>query len=688
MSKHEVAAIRRTVSFEITPQMNEPPPRVTDCPRAVVGALIALLALFVVLCVGSGWNTSPTFDETFLIGAGYSFLKGDVHAQPTANLVLAEKWVALPLLAMKVDQPTEKERSAAEALRQNAYWVSLFRSEPHMFAMLRATRAMNTLLGVALALVVFFWSRRLHGDGAGLISLAFCCLCPVVMANSGLATTDIATALFFSLAVWSFWILLHRVSGWTVLWCGLAVGGLMATKLSGVLFVPMAVLMMAAKLGLRHPVTVALPGRVAREEANASRHFFLLAAASMAAALVGYFTLWAIYGFHYSFGVQTPDGSALWHLFNGQPEGLVSSYIEWGRKLRLFPEHFLIDTRLFALSVQQRQAFLMGGYSRVGWWYFFPVAWFFKTPIPFLIAVLASLVVVIPAAGRRLANGAGGAAASAINFYEFTPLAVLFVVYLGAMMSGNLNIGIRHLLPVYPVLFVLAGVLARARWWHRPSGTMLAGALITWSACEVWAVYPQTLAYFNEFAGGSGNGWRILVDSSYEWGQDLPAVEKWVARRAGRPGPRPPVYFSYFGSGLLQPFKLDEVVLLPSYFDQGRSFQLTLKPGTYMISATMLQSVYNHTAFGPWRDSYENEYRNLLPFINQLKQRPDMGTFRQLTRAGVIARYDDLRLARLCAWLRKREPDERITYGVLVYELNQAQLDEALSGLPAELRSN
>jgi Dolichyl-phosphate-mannose-protein mannosyltransferase len=668
--------------------MNEPPPCVTDCPRAIVGAIIALLALFAVLCVGSGWNTSPTFDETFFIGAGYSFLKGDVHAQPTANLVLAEKWVALPLLAMKVDQPTEKERRASEARRQNAYWVSLFRSEPHMFAMLRATRAMGTLLGVALALVVFFWSRRLHGDGAGLISLAFCCLCPVVIANSGLATTDIATTLFLSLAVWSFWTLLHRVSGGTVLWCGLAVGGLMATKLSGVLFVPMAVLMMAARLWLRHPVAVALPGRAAREETNSSRQFFFLAFASMAAALVGYFILWAIYGFHYSFGVQTPDGSALWNLFNGQPEGLVSNCIEWCRKLRLLPEHFLIDTRLFTLSVQQRQAFLMGGYSRVGWWYFFPVAWFFKTPIPFLVAVLAGLIVVIPAGWQRLAKGAGGAAASAINFYEFTPLAVLFVVYLGAMMSGNLNIGIRHLLPVYPVLFVFAGVLARARWWHRPSGTVLAGALFAWSACEVWAVYPQTLAYFNEFAGGPRNGWRILVDSSYDWGQDLPAVEKWVGRRAGRPGPKPPVYFSYFGSGLLRPFKLDEVVLLPSYFDQPRSFQVTLKPGTYIVSATMLESVYNHTAFGSWRDAYESEYQNLIPLIDQLKRRPDMAMFGQLNRTGAIQHFDELRLARLCAYLRKREPDERITYGVLVYELNQAQLDEALSGPPAELRSN
>ena len=658
----------------------------TDRPGTVIGAIIALLTLFVVLCVGSGWNTSPTFDEPFFIGAGYSFLKGDVHAQPTGNLVLAEKWVALPLLAMKIEQPTEAEYHMAETQLRNAYWLSLFRSKDDMFARLRAARAMNTLLGVALALVVFFWSRRLHGTGAGLISVAFCCLCPVVIANSGLATTDIAATLFFALAVWSFWTLFHRISAWTVLWCGLAVGGLMATKLSGVLIVPMAILMLAAKLALRHPVTVALPGRVPRQE---TRQAFLLVSAAMAAALVAYLTLWAAFGFHYSFGMQTPTGSYHWYLFEGQPEGLVSNYVAWCREFRLFPEHFLIDVRLLGLTIEHHRNFILGQYSPAGWWYFFPVAWFFKTPISFLIALLAGMILVLQACRQRSVKGAASpAAASVINFYECTPLAVLFAVYLGVTMAGTANIGIRHLLPVYPVLFILAGVLARARWWSHRSGPVLAGALLVWSAGEVWAVYPQMLAYFNEFAGGPKNGYRILVDSSYDWGQDLPSVEKWIARRAGQPGPKPPVYFSYFGSGALSLFKLNEVVLLPSWFDPPRKLQLTLKPGTYIISATMLESVYNHTAFGPWRDSYESEYQRLTPVIGQIGQSHDSAAFARLAKTGAMQRYDELRLARLCAYLRKREPDERITYGVLVYELNQAQLDEALRGPPAEFQPN
>ncbi|MGA3008330.1 MAG: hypothetical protein ABSE59_10615, partial [Opitutaceae bacterium] len=168
---------------------------------------------------------------------------------------------------------------------------------------------------------------------------------------------------------------------------------------------------------------------------------------------------------------------------------------------------------------------------------------------------------------------------------------------------------------------------------------------------------------------------------------DLPAVEKWLARRAGRPGSDRPVYFSYFGSGCLDAFDLKGALLLPSFIDPPRRFILTLEPGTYLISATMLQSVHNRTAFGPWCKSYEDEYKTLAARINRIEQRPQDGAeLKTFAQTGLLQRYDDLRLARLCGYLRKREPDERITFGILVYELNQAQLDQALSGPAPEGR--
>ncbi|HZP59390.1 MAG TPA: glycosyltransferase family 39 protein [Opitutaceae bacterium] len=651
--------------------------------------------MFGVLCIGSEWNASPTFDEPGLISAGYAYLTGDIHAPPVANLVLAEKWTALPLFFVKACSPSGREYRAGQIGRPNTYeeWISFFRRKEDPAA-LRTARAMITLLGIGLALVIFFWSRQLHGNIAGLFSLAFYCLSPVVIANSGLASTDIPTALFFTIAVWAYWRLLHHISAKTMLWCGLAIGGLVTTKLSGLLIMPMAVIMLGLRLLLRRPLKVSIPGRGTKEEREPSRQALFLIFPVIATAIISYLVLWAVYNFHYSFGLQTPAGSQFWAHLGGQPEGFASKLIDWSRKWRVLPEHFLIDVRLFMMTTQRRPAFLLGQYSMTGWWYFFPVAWFFKTPVSFLVATAAAIVVVGKKGCSRLIRAADGSTETAtVNYYEFIPLVVMFAVYLAVMMAGNLNIGIRHLLPIYPALFILVGVLANG-WRSRPFvGAILISGLIIWSIGEAWRGYPQMLAYFNPFAGGPKNGYRVLVDSSLDWGQDLPAVEKWIARYGGQVGPKAPLYFSYFGSEELDSFNLGETIILPSFIDQKRLFQYRLRPGTYLVSATMLQGVYQRLSgpwgdayeaayFGHWNSVYEREYQNLTGQIERLKPGSDSAIFAQLVRNGVVRRYDDLRWARLCAYLRKREPDDRVSYSILAYKLDQAQLDEALHGTP------
>src|SRR5579871_4516975 len=104
--------------------MNVPFHRAPACRWLVTVGVVTILCIFAALCVGSYWNNSPTFDETYFIGDGYAFLKGDPFSQPKGNLVLSEKWMALHLLAMKVAEPTAQERKIAQQFRENAYWYS------------------------------------------------------------------------------------------------------------------------------------------------------------------------------------------------------------------------------------------------------------------------------------------------------------------------------------------------------------------------------------------------------------------------------------------------------------------------------------------------------------------------------------------------------------------------------------
>ena len=47
-------------------------------------------------------------------------------------------------------------------------------------------------------------------------------------------------------------------------------------------------------------------------------------------------------------------------------------------------------------------------------------------------------------------------------------------------------------------------------------------------------------------------------------------------------------------------------------------------------------------------------------------------------------RFAKLRFARLCAYLRQREPDDHVGHSMLIYRLSKEQIAEALEGAPPE----
>lgn len=651
----------------------------------------ALIAGTVLLSFFAGWSVrvardaAATFDEPGFMVAGYSYVTTGAAPIATTNLRLAQYWLAQPLALLRPELPEAARKPGPLIVRQDVNLGLAFLSDPRNDSrqMLRASRGAITVLGVALGAFLFWCSRRMHGNAAGLVTLAFFCLNPVVVSNSALATTDVATALGFSVAVWSFWRLLHRITLGSVLLCGVSAGALAATKLSAILLVPMAVVMLGLRLCSREPVQVGWWGGASGFTPRS--RLTILAGAISVAVVIAFTTIWAIYGFRYAAGTPLqPDSAAV----APQSHALGQRAIEWARAHQLLPEAFLIDAREFLLRDTGRRSFLLGSYSVDGWWYYFPVAWFFKTPPPLHIALLLAAAMAVRAWLGRAKAGAG----AENDLHAMTPWAVLAVVYSVAAIAGSLNIGIRHLLPVYPFLFLAAGGIARLPWGGESTRALLVAGLLLWSGFDAWRALPYPLSYFNAFAGGSEPGHRVLVDSSYDWGQDLPAVERWLAGRAARPGSKPPVYFSYFGINDPRRSKI-EATLLPGYYEHRAVEAYGLQPGTYVVSATMLRSVYGW-AFGPWRPSLEAAFQELTREMQRLEAHmADRASFERVLEsegranwARKIRIYDHLRFGRLCAWLRTREPTDRITPAMLVYELSAQDLAAALVGPPAELR--
>jgi hypothetical protein len=241
----------------------------------------------------------------------------------------------------------------------------------------------------------------------------------------------------------------------------------------------------------------------------------------------------------------------------------------------LLPEDYARGLLFVMRHSEARPTFLMGELSDHGFPHYFLMTFLFKTPIPLLLLTLLALA--------RLPR-------QQIRHAAFLWLAV--AVYAALTASRGLQIGHRHLLPIYPFLFVAAGeAFSQLAGWRRPLGVALAGVLGLWYGFGTLRTHPHHLAYFNEIAGGPANGWRLLVDSNLDWGQDLERLAVWM-----RTNRVPRLKLSYFGSADPAYYGIDSSAL-PGYTSP-HAAHLTreISPGDILaVSVTNLQGVYLET---------------------------------------------------------------------------------------------
>jgi len=215
----------------------------------------------------------------------------------------------------------------------------------------------------------------------------------------------------------------------------------------------------------------------------------------------------------------------------------------------------------------------MGEYSGHGWWYYFLVAFLIKTPIPVLYLLLGSLLFL-----ARYKNKA------ITVIFLILPVILLFFV----STRQHINIGLRHILPIYPLIYVLIGGLININISRkRLAGIILSFAMI-WSVWSSVNIYPYYLAYFNEFIGGPKNGYKYLVDSNLDWGQDLPGLKEYMDEHKIEK-----IKLSYFGLSDPAYYGIN-YEYLPSYAIPKPNIERPQIPleGYFAISATMLQGVY------------------------------------------------------------------------------------------------
>ncbi len=658
-------------------------------PRSVRERRSAILAVAILLAHGilaftATLGKGPSFDEPLQLAVGYNvWLHGDFRVE-SANGDLVKRWVTLPYLVSRPhfltrDNPTWRTGTGYEFGRAFLFGLG---NDPDR--LLRQARAMHVALGLAAGVVVFLAARALFGPGGGLIAVTLFAFSPETLAFTGIVSTDMSITLTLFASTLCVWRLLHRVTvGWLLVSLTTA-GALVLAKPTALVILPVAAVLTLLRLGTRRPLLLLGFGRRWRAQRRAVQAAVFLALAALHSAAGG-LALWAHYGFRHAASPE-PENRAIAlppPATSDEVPAPMEEIMAFLGEHRWLPEGFLRGVDWLLRSDDGLGGF-MNGEWRIGRGFpeFFPFAIWAKTSPALLVLTLIGL------GAWAWHLRAPQSAHRAPRFYHAAPLLTLVAVYLVVAVFEDINIGHRHVLPIYPALHVLAGAAAlawtRLRWLR----LMVPLALATLIAESAW-IRPDYLAYFSPQVGGPAAGYRRLVDSSLDWGMHLPDLKRWLDRH--NPGARERVHLAYFGTDSPQRHGID-ATLLPGYLPVRPFARYELLPGYYAISASLLQGVHS-AAFGPWTHDYERLYRATAE---------NAATFARLSRTAAGRRqladiaplsawnsdydmFDQLRFARLCAWLRHRGPPaDRIGYGIFIWRLDAGDLRSALIDPPVQ----
>lgn len=469
-------------------------------------ALAATLLVFASIVLSLLKQKSLMVDDAIHIPAGYSYLVTNDFRINQEHPPLAKLFSGLGLSLVRPELPLDSEgwqRAAVPGDAENGdelFSQEFFdRNASKYERIIFWGRAPMVIVPLLLALAVWAFARELFGDGAALLAVFLLLSEPNVIGNSTLVQDDLASALAVFLFVIFLRSYLKSPSARRATSLGFVIGLALLTKHSLVVILPISLVVLVAHLGWKRY----------KHKEPACR----LASLTLLILFCAYLIFIAGYSFHIDW-IDEDEAQLIsdWlHLSGGFSESFQSLLVHLPVQL---PKYFLYGMEQVVTDVRGgRPAFLLGRISGQGWWYYFPVAFVLKTSLPFLLATLAGLVwLVKEIARKRWADGL---------YLLFPPL-----LYLAMSMTSKLNIGVRHVLPVWPFFAVIAAgaitsIGKNLRWRGWPLCRMGSAAVVAWASVLVLTTYPDYLTHFSPLAGGASNGWKSLSDSNVETGQEV-----------------------------------------------------------------------------------------------------------------------------------------------------------------------
>jgi hypothetical protein len=470
------------------------------------GILVLLIFLFLQLFFSASRN-SITWDEDDHIFAGYmSWKHADFGLNPE-HPPLVKQMASLPLLKMNLKIPALQDRFfKTEAFLDGKDF--LFKNDAN--AILFRARMAASIFTLALVLLVFLATNEMFGTAAAFIALALLAFDPNLLAHGAVVGTDVGLSCFMFASIYAFYRYVKAPSIQRLAVVGLASGLALAAKHTGILVFPILVLLAFCEL-LQSPAQA----ETILKQRSLSRRAGKWALALLGIGVIAIAVLWSTYGFRYQArpaGLQlNPPFAEYVHNLSRPREVHLLQIVA---RFHLLPESYLYGLADVRIMSDFYQSFLLGKIYPHGVWFYFPVAFAIKSSLTFLILLTITLWALFT---RRLAR-----------LREVLFLTIPPIFYLIIAMSSGMNIGVRHILPMYMFLAVLIGgamavLIKQDRRW-----VYAVVVLLAYQAISSVRLYPSYMAFANELWGGPSQTHKLLSDSNADWGQQLKDVKSYL----------------------------------------------------------------------------------------------------------------------------------------------------------------
>ena len=579
-----------------------------------------------IMMLGSVWNDSATMDELAHIPAGFGYItQRDYRLNPEHPPLLKAVSALSGWLFARPYFPTDTAYWQTDI---NGQWAQgakfLYESDNDADSIIFWSRLPFMLLALLFGWLLFEWTKKRFNATAAIFTLLFFAFSPTFLAHSRYVTTDVGAAFGFFIGIAAFIKFLEIPKWRNILIAGIAFGVALLLKFSLVLLIPIYGILLFAWVVTRPHL------RFKEYCAVGTR----MLAKTIIIGLISVAVIWIVYGYftwNYPPQRQLSDTESTLTSFGFRPAVNLNLALIKNPITRPLGQYMLGVLMVAQRSAGGNTASFLGEVSSRGSRIYFPLLYLLKEPLALHVLTIIAIGFALMKTFRRRIEQTSKKKILLVkewinnHFAEFSAL-VFIAFYWAFSIKSPLNIGVRHVLPTFPFIYLLVSrqitewlrfhEMTNPRTWldwlknvyqiyiKSIPRYLLVGFLLLWLIFDTVAIFPHFMSYYNEFSGGPANGYKIAVDSNYDWGQDLKRLADYVERHNIQK-----IAVDYFGGGS------------PRYYlgDKFEPWQSNLGPahGWFAISATFREAAFNKTAPGFIRRS-EDSY-------SWLKQYPPAG---------------------------------------------------------------